>query len=88
MREPRSPVTPTVPHPAATEQRRIALDLLAKGPRAARHLASLLPASVGAKSKDPARRRREVAGAVFRALAEEGLVGGPCDCGYFWKVPS
>jgi hypothetical protein len=88
VREPRSPVTPTVPHPAATEQRRIALDLLAKGPRCARHLAPLLPASVGAKSKDPARRRREVAGALFRALEEEGLVKGPDAEGFFWKVRS
>lgn len=87
MREPR-PVTPTVPHPAATEQRRIALDLLAKGPRAARHPAPLLPPSVGAKSKDPSLRRREVAGAILRALKEEGFVKGPDVDGYFWKVRS
>ncbi len=88
MKEPRSPVTPTTLHSAEKEKRAIALDLLAKGPRNARSLAPLLPASVGVKSKDPARRRREVAGAVFRALAEEGLVGGPDVDGYFWKVPS
>jgi hypothetical protein len=88
VREPRSPVTPTDLHNAEKEKRLIALRRLALSPCAAKDLAPLLPPTVGAKSKDPARRRREVAGALFRALEEEGLVKGPDAEGFFWKVRS
>lgn len=86
MKEPRSPVTPTALHSAEKEKRAIALDLLAKGPRNARAIAIRLPPSVGARSSDPLRRRREVAGALLRALAEEGLAEGPDATGYFRSV--
>lgn len=86
MREPRSPVTPTDLHNAEKEKRLIALRRLALSPCAAKDLAPLLPPTVGEKSRRPEVRRREVAGAILRALAEEGRAAGPDDKGRFRAV--
>lgn len=86
MKEPRSPVTPTTLHSAEKEKRLIALRRLALSPCAAKDLAPLLPPTVGEKSRRPEVRRREVAGAILRALAEEGQATGPDDKGRFQAV--
>ena len=86
MRRETFPVSPTTPHHAAVEQRAIALRLLAEGPCGARDVEPLLPPTVGAKSGNPTRRRREVARAMLQALAEEGIAKGPDADGKFRAV--
>ena len=58
--------------PRSTTREDAALALLDAGPADLDALAALLPASVGADSKDPRHRRREVARAVADGLRLDG----------------
>ena len=64
--------------PRSTAREDAALALLDRGPATLDALAALLPASVGADSKVPAHRRREVARSVADGLRDDGraVLGG------------